>query len=664
MQAATDLQEANVFGSLSMLEKDLDFLLQDKKPEATACRGASGCSGASDLVVTSLPEGRIVHWRGMVLFDLLEAEGRLVAHLEPLPFQEGRPLATAAEGSTELVDASSHELSSCQMLMAEEGEDDGDLPIVNFEAISEDEIMANAGDENDADREARRARNRARTIRRRRANERRRPMHRELDPEFTAVSERGFRTPVANIARVTAILERSHDPDMRQALLYAQRAWIQLDQHNPASTIREERMGESRSQAHSRTAGGRPRHQLINDNARGSQTPSGRQQPPQGGHPRQANHRLPPEDLRQHINEGCNARTVISSRRKVREEVETEGTDCSDRFPTFSACFSSYKYPEGFKPIGITKYDGKEAPQQWLHCYSTAIEVVGGSNITKVVYFPMALDPAPLTWLERLNNNSIDSWERLKKVFIDNFQGAIARAGTRHDLAQCKQERNELLRSYTCRFFDVRATIANISEDDIIDCFYNGITDPGIYRDFGWNRPKTVAGLRDMMHDWSEQEEKMRERFPQRQDSNLRRPNDNRNDKGQRDFSGPPRKQKPDDVITAIDRPSRGKKSMTQEEFEKLLQKKCPWHPGANHAAIDCYHLRRTFSNSGGRKKNKKPADEEPEDDDQEDHGCNPKFQDVSKVVNVIFGGDEDFGSRWDQKLLLWEILSVEPAVP
>jgi hypothetical protein len=231
---------------------------------------------------------------------------------------------------------------------------------------------------------------------------------------------------------------------------------------------------------------------------------------------------------------------VISSRHKTREEVEAEGTDCSDRFPAFSARFNSYKYPECFKPIGITKYDGKQAPQQWLRCYSTAIEVAGGSNITKVVYFPMALDPAPLTWLESLGSNSIDSWERLKKVFIDNFQGAITRADTRHYLAQCKQERNELLRSYTRRFFDVRATIANISEDDIIDCFYNGITDPGIYRDFGRNRSKTVAGLYDMMHDWSEQEEKMRERFPRRQDSNLRRLNDNRSDKGQRDFSGPP----------------------------------------------------------------------------------------------------------------------------
>jgi hypothetical protein len=65
----------------------------------------------------------------------------------------------------------------------------------------------------------------------------------------------------------------------------------------------------------------------------------------------------------------------------------------------------------------------------------------------------------------------------------------------------------------------------------------------------------------------------MRERFPRCQDSSLRRPNDNRNDKGQRDFSVPSRKRKPDDIIAAMDRPSRGKKSTMQEEFEKLLQK-------------------------------------------------------------------------------------------
>jgi hypothetical protein len=241
-----------------------------KQPKAPR-RADSGCFGANGLMITSTPKGHFVHWKGMKLSDLLEAEDRLVAHLEPLPFQEGRPLATMAEESTELVDASSDELITRQVLMVEEGEDDGDWPIIEFDAVSEDEATANADNENDTDREARRTRNRARAARRRRVNERMRSMHRELDAEFAAVSERGFRTPVANITRVTAILERSNDPNVRQTLRYAQRAWIQLDQQNPASTLREERVGESRSQAHSRTAGGCLQPQCSNnDNIHGS----------------------------------------------------------------------------------------------------------------------------------------------------------------------------------------------------------------------------------------------------------------------------------------------------------------------------------------------------------------------------------------------------------
>jgi hypothetical protein len=142
-----------------------------------------------------------------------------------------------AEESTELVEASSNELISRQVLIAEEGEDDGITPNDALHMISEDEATANGGDENDADREARRDRNRARAVRRRRVNERMRSMHRELDAEFAAVSERGFRTPVANIARVTAILECSNNPNMHQTLRYAQRAWIQLDQQNPAPSM-------------------------------------------------------------------------------------------------------------------------------------------------------------------------------------------------------------------------------------------------------------------------------------------------------------------------------------------------------------------------------------------------------------------------------------------
>jgi hypothetical protein len=124
----------------------------------------------------------------MKLSDLLEDEDRLVAHLEPLPFEEGKPLATMAEESIELVEASYDELISRQVLMAEEGEDDGISPNEALDMISEDEAIANAEDENDTKPEARRARNRARAAWQRRVNGHMRSMHRELDAEFAAVS--------------------------------------------------------------------------------------------------------------------------------------------------------------------------------------------------------------------------------------------------------------------------------------------------------------------------------------------------------------------------------------------------------------------------------------------------------------------------------------------
>ena len=83
----------------------------------------------------------------------------------------------------------------------------------------------------------------------------------------------------------------------------------------------------------------------------------------------------------------------------------------------------------------------------------------------------MVLEPAPLTWLESLARESIHSWDDLKKAFIDNFQGSLHRVATRHALLMCKQEQGESIRSYVKYFFDTRATIPNIADDDVIDYF-------------------------------------------------------------------------------------------------------------------------------------------------------------------------------------------------
>jgi hypothetical protein len=170
----------------------------------------------------------------------------------------------------------------------------------------------------------------------------------------------------------------------------------------------------------------------------------------------------------------CFKRLVIEVRRRDRTGRCHDDED-SDRFRAFTTSITDKSYPKDFKPVGIPKYDSKHDPRQWIRCYSVAIEVSRGSNSTKALYFLVALESAPLTWLESLKPNSIDSWEDLKRAFIDNFQGSMIRAGTRHDLSQVKQEMNETLRSYTWRFFETRATIANITDEDVIRCFQNGL---------------------------------------------------------------------------------------------------------------------------------------------------------------------------------------------
>jgi hypothetical protein len=113
----------------------------------------------------------------------------------------------------------------------------------------------------------------------------------------------------------------------------------------------------------------------------------------------------------------------------------------------------------------------------------------------------------------------------------------MIRAGTRHDLSQVKQEMNETLRSYTQHFFETRATIANITDEDVIRCFQNELFSKRTYHDFGRNRPTTTVELCDMMAWWADQEDEENDRFPKRNSDKQGNGNGHFN-KSQRNHSG------------------------------------------------------------------------------------------------------------------------------
>ena len=108
-----------------------------------------------------------------------------------------------------------------------------------------------------------------------------------------------------------------------------------------------------------------------------------------------------------------------------------------------------------------------------------------------------------------------------------------------------------------------------------------------------------------------------------------------------------------------MDRTPCGKKGdKLQDQFDKILHnKRCPIHPKSNHSMWECTILRKSFQSvppDAPKKKQNK--------DDKDDKKDPDGFQQPQNIVNVIFGGDPSFSKR-AQKLLLREILSVEPAI-
>jgi hypothetical protein len=93
------------------------------------------------------------------------------------------------------------------------------------------------------------------------------------------------------------------------------------------------------------------------------------------------------------------------------------------------------------------------------------------------------------------------------------------------------------------------------------------------------------------------------------------------------------RKRKPDNTVTAIQRPAKDNTKKTSGGFKDVLKEKCPWHLEGNHTTEQCYQLRRAFKDTPEPrhphdKKGKKKADE-----------GNDDFQEPDKTVNVLFDG-------------------------
>src|SRR5438128_8835332 len=104
-------------------------------------------------------------------------------------------------------------------------------------------------------------------------------------------------------------------------------------------------------------------------------------------------------------------------------------------------------------------------------------------------------------------------------------------------------------------------------------------------------------------------------------------------------------KRKGDDMVAATDR-SRPPQAPRSEDFKKVMDATCPFHPKGKHTAKDCYSLQDYI------KEHIKDPVQGSLDQNQDQQQGGPAFPDPEHQLNMIFGGSAAFESKRKQKLV------------
>jgi hypothetical protein len=117
------------------------------------------------------------------------------------------------------------------------------------------------------------------------------------------------------------------------------------------------------------------------------------------------------------------------------------------------------------------------------------------------------LTGAALSWLSKLERETIGSWDEHTKQFTSNFKSTYKRPVSIEEVKACTQQRNETLRSYIQRWSIIKNSTVDISDERAIDAFTLGLRQGDLVEEMGRNKPRIVSELMDIANRFADGED-------------------------------------------------------------------------------------------------------------------------------------------------------------
>ncbi|XP_030964699.1 uncharacterized protein LOC115985957 [Quercus lobata] len=143
----------------------------------------------------------------------------------------------------------------------------------------------------------------------------------------------------------------------------------------------------------------------------------------------------------------------------------------------------------------LDSYDGPRDPFDDIATFKTTMYLQGVPDEIMCRAFPTTLKGLARVWFSKIPPNSISSFEKLSKLFVNNFIGGQRHKRSSSSLLTKEQGENESLQSFITRFNREALTVDEVDYKLLLVAFHNGVNFDLFIHKFYEKEPQSMAKL-------------------------------------------------------------------------------------------------------------------------------------------------------------------------
>ena len=161
----------------------------------------------------------------------------------------------------------------------------------------------------------------------------------------------------------------------------------------------------------------------------------------------------------------------------------------------FTISINEHPFPPKFKMPSLDLYDGTHDPFDHIATFKTTMHLQGVLDEIMCRAFLTTLKGSTRVWFNKIPPNTMNSFEELSKLFVNNFIGGQRHKRSSSSLLTIEQGENESLRSFITCFNREALTMDEVDDKLLLAAFHNGVNSDLFIHKLYEKEPQSMAEL-------------------------------------------------------------------------------------------------------------------------------------------------------------------------